>query len=161
QTEAVQTYAADHGYHIIRWYIDDAISGNDTRKRRDFLRMIDDAQTKGDFKAIICWDGKRFGRFDSIEYGHYVFPLREAGVVLPDGTEGVIDWNDPTTRIVENVHQEGRHKDLRDISANVARGQLGAATAGGWLGSPPYAYRLDGPRKGRRLVVDDPGKVAI
>src|SRR5262249_34580254 len=68
QTKAIQKYAADNGYSIIRWYIDDAISGDDTRKRRDFLRMIDDAQTKGDFKAIICWDGKRFGRFDSIEY---------------------------------------------------------------------------------------------
>lgn len=29
---------------------------------------------------------------------------------------------------------------------------------GGWVGSPPYAYRLDGLKKNRRLVLDDPDK---
>src|SRR5262249_17975281 len=31
----------------------------------------------------------------------------------------------------------------------------------GWIGSPPYAYKVEGPKKGKRLVIDDPGKVRI
>jgi DNA invertase Pin-like site-specific DNA recombinase len=161
QKEAVQKYAEEKGYHIVRWYIDDAISGDDTKNRAAFLRMVRDATTLRDFKAIICWDGKRFGRFNSIEYGYYVYPLWQAGVHLATVMEGVRDWDDPTTRIVENVHQEGRHKDLLDHSANVTRGQLGSMNAGSWIGSPPYAYRIEGARKAKRLVLDDPGKVRI
>src|SRR5262249_7186245 len=73
QRKAVQKYADERGYHVLRWYVDDAISGDDTRKRHAFLQMIADAEALNDFKAILCWDQARFGRFDSIEYGHYVF----------------------------------------------------------------------------------------
>jgi hypothetical protein len=96
---------------------------------------------------MLCWDEKRFGRFDSIEYGYYLYPLKNAGVVLALVNGGVIDWNDDTSRIVANVKQEGSHKDLRDHSANVARGLAGAMAWGGWVGSCPHAYRLERPKR--------------
>src|SRR5262245_57453367 len=80
QRAAVIKYAAERSYRIIRWYVDDAISGDDTRNRIAFKRMVKDATELGDFKVILCWDRKRFGRFDSIEYGHHAYQLREAGV---------------------------------------------------------------------------------
>jgi DNA invertase Pin-like site-specific DNA recombinase len=82
QKRAVQEYADAHGYRIIRWYVDDAISGDDTAKRAGFLKMLNEAQTLCDFKVIITWDQARFGRFDSLEFGYYVFPLRRAGICL-------------------------------------------------------------------------------
>src|SRR5262249_32913131 len=91
QRKAVEQYAREKGYRILRWYTDDAISGDDTKRREAFLRMTSDAQHLGDFAAILCWDRKRFGRFDSIEYGFYVFPLRQAGVVLVTVQDGLID----------------------------------------------------------------------
>src|SRR5262245_23009219 len=69
QEAAVSKYAADNGYQILRWYADDAISGDATEKRLEFLRMIADAQELRDFRAILSWDQARFGRFDSIEAG--------------------------------------------------------------------------------------------
>jgi DNA invertase Pin-like site-specific DNA recombinase len=87
--------------------------------------------------------------------------LRKAGVHLATVTEGVTDWNNPTGRIVGNVNQEGKHAQLLDLSANVTRGLAEAANNGSWIGSIPYAYRLEGPKKNKRLVVEDPAKVCV
>ena len=56
-------YAEIHGYEIIRWYVDEGISGDDTQQRVQFLRMMADSQNNADFEAIIVWDQDRFGRF--------------------------------------------------------------------------------------------------
>src|SRR5262245_57114051 len=56
QRKHVTEFAAEKGYRVVREYVDDGISGDNTAKRKDFLRMIDDAQRLGDFKAIVCWD---------------------------------------------------------------------------------------------------------
>ena len=78
QKSAIEKYAFEKGYRIVRWYIDDGISGDATEKRVGFLNMIDDANRLRDFKAILCWDQDRFGRFDSIEAGEWISPLRRA-----------------------------------------------------------------------------------
>jgi site-specific DNA recombinase len=161
QRRAVQEYADAHGYRVIRWYVDDAISGDDTARRVGFLKMLKDAQTLRDFKAILTWDQARFGRFNSLEFGYYVFPLCQAGIYLVTTQDGVVDWEGSTGRIANCVKQEGRHQQLLDHSANVTRGQLNAVKAGSWVGCPPYAYRLEGPRKHKRLVLDDPAKALV
>jgi len=69
QREEIMALAGREGYKIIRWYLDEGISGDDTEKRLDFQRMIRDSE-RGDLQAVVCWDQDRFGRFDSIEAGH-------------------------------------------------------------------------------------------
>jgi DNA invertase Pin-like site-specific DNA recombinase len=159
QKAAIIKWAPEHGYHIIRWYEDDAVSGDDTAKRKDFLRMLADARDLADFTAIVCWDRKRFGRFDSLEYGYVVHPLRLQGIYLATVLDGVTDWNDVSGRIVANVQQEGGHQQLLDGAANVARGQLMAASNHSWLGPAPYAYRVVGKKHHKRLVIDDPAVI--
>jgi site-specific DNA recombinase len=161
QRATVLKFAAERGYRVLREYVDDAVSGDDTERRHGFLRMIADASALGDFEAVLCWDRARFGRFDSLEYGYYVHPLRKAGVCLVTVLDGVTDWNDVSGRIVAGVTQEGKHQQLLDHSANVVRGHMAAASNGGWLGSAPYAYRIEGPKKRKRLVVSDPVKVGV
>jgi DNA invertase Pin-like site-specific DNA recombinase len=158
QREAVRKYAADRGYRLLREYVDDAVSGDDTDKRKGFLRMTADAAA-GEFEAILCWDRARFGRFDSLEYGYYVHPLRKAGVCLVTVLDGVTDWNDVGGRIVAGVMQEGKHQQLLDLSANVVRGQMASANNGGWLGAAPYGYVVVGKKYNKRLAVSDPVKV--
>ena len=87
QRIAVEKYAKEHGYRIVREYIDEGISGDATEKRFEFQRMIRDA-SGGTFQAIIVWDQDRFGRFDSIEAGHWIHPLRQpqAGQIADGGT---------------------------------------------------------------------------
>ena len=80
-----------------------------TEKRVAFQQMIRDAEEKGDFAVILCWDQDRFGRFDSIEAGRWIYPLRQAGVWLITVAQGRIDWNDFTGRVMYGIIQEGKH----------------------------------------------------
>jgi DNA protecting protein DprA len=158
QRAEVVAYAAKHGYRIIREYIDEAISGDDTEKRVEFQRMLHDAKACGDFEVILCWDQDRFGRFDQLEAGFWIKPLRDAGVRLETVGQGRIDWEDFAGRIIYAVQQEGKHAFLRDLSRNVTRSMLAKAKQGLWLGGPPpYGYvTRDG-----RLALGDPAEVDV
>ncbi len=150
QREALERYAKEHGYKIIRWYIDDAISGDATEKRFEFQRMIKDAENVADFKAVLCWDQDRFGRFDSIEAGRWIHPLREAGVYLDTIAQGKINWNDFAGRMMYGIVQEGKHQYLRDLSRNATRGLIAKASRGEWpAGRPPLGLTTD---KAGRLI---------
>lgn len=143
QREAVERYAEEHGYEIIHEYKDDGISGDDTGKRKQFQRMIADA-ARGSFKAIICWDQDRFGRFNSLEAGYWIHPLIVAGVSLVTLDVGPIDWNDFTQRLMYGIKQEGKHQFLRDLSRNVTRGMTRLAEQGKWAGgAAPVGYALE------------------
>ena len=78
QREEIERYARAHGYTIIRWYVDEGISGDDTKHRLQFQTMHKAACHGRDFDAILVWDSDRFGRFDSLESGYWVHPLRQA-----------------------------------------------------------------------------------
>ena len=140
QRAEIEKLAAREGCNIIRWYTDEKISGDATEKRKDFQRMIADAEELGDFTAILCWDQDRFGRFDSIEAGRWIHPLRQAGVCLVTVAQGHIDWNDFAGRMMYNIQQEGKHQFLIDLSRNVLRGRIASAKAGRMIVTPPYGY---------------------
>lgn len=159
QRKAVNEYAVKHGYTIVREYVDDGISGDSTEKRFDFLRMLEDAQSLNDFQFVLCWDQDRFGRFDPHEAAYYTFPLSKSGVKLVTCDKGPIDWSDFTEWLTYSVNQHGKHQFLRDLSKNVARGQREAALNGGWLGTAPYGYRIEGERKAKRLELDESKKI--
>ncbi|MEQ8789533.1 MAG: recombinase family protein, partial [Pirellulaceae bacterium] len=141
QRAEILKLASRLGYHIVRWYEDHAISGAKTHKRKRFRQMIRDAEEIGDFQAILCWDQDRFGRFDSIEAGEWISPLRRAGVELETVTQGRINWEDFAGRMIYQITQEGKHHYLVDLSRNALRGMIRFAKQGNLLGMPtPYGY---------------------
>jgi DNA invertase Pin-like site-specific DNA recombinase len=159
QREAVQALAQRNGYRILREYLDEGVSGDDTERRAGFLSMREDATNRGDFAAILCWDQDRFGRFDTLDAGYWIKPIRDAGVRLVTVAQGEIDWEDFGGRLLYTVQQEGKHQFLRDMSRNVLRGMLAKARRGEWLGGkPPYAYRLD---ESKRLIIGPPEEVRV
>ena len=127
------------GYRIIRWYVDEGISGDTIEKRPDFCRMLADAEG-GAFAVILAWDQDRFGRFDIIRAGRVIDPLRDAGVSLVTVAQGVIDWNDFAGRMMYAIQTEGKHQFLRDLSRNALRGQIKSAERGDWHGVPPLGF---------------------
>lgn len=139
QRAACEAYAKSHGYRIVCEYADEGISGDDTRRRREFQRMIDDAGN-GQWQVVLCWDQDRFGRFDPLEAGYWIQPLRNHHIRLETVGQGRIDWEDFAGRIVYAVAQEGKHAYLRDLSKNVNRGMLSAAKQGKVLSSVPRGY---------------------
>jgi DNA invertase Pin-like site-specific DNA recombinase len=153
QREALVAFAAKQGHEIVGEYVDEGISGDATHKRRGFQAMIRDA-AGGGFDRILCWDQSRFGRFDSIEAGQWITPLRDAGVSLETVDGGVVDWGDFAGRITYAVAQEGKHQFLRDLSRNALRGQVAKARAAeGMYGAPaPYGYRRETATAGRKRI---------
>jgi len=81
QKKALESYATEHGLGLVKFYVDDAISGASTAGRRAFQQMIKDAQSsRRDFDIIVVYDVKRFGRIDNDEAGYYRHLLRTHGV---------------------------------------------------------------------------------
>ncbi|WP_430454050.1 recombinase family protein [Rhodopirellula europaea] len=140
QRDEILKLAEKHGYQIVRWYEDHAISGVKTLKRKQFLQMIDDVKRLGDFRAILCWDQDRFGRFDSIEAGEWISPLRRAGVELICVVQGRINWDDFAGRMIYQITQEGKNQFLVSLSNNVMRGMLNQARDGYGKRRSPYGY---------------------
>lgn len=158
QKTAVKHLAKAGGYKIVAEYKDEGISGDDTEKRKDFRRMIADAEA-GKFKAILCWDQDRFGRFDSIEAGRWIYPLRQAGVKLVTVAQGVIDWSDFASRMMYGIQQEAKHQYLLDLSRNVLRGMARQAQDGKWAcGKSPLGYVVGTDGK---LALGNPSEVAL
>ncbi len=152
QRVAVAALAKSGGYRIVREYVDLGISGDATEKRVEFQRMMSDV-SRGDFKVVLCWDQDRFGRFDPLEAGFWIKPMRDAGIVLVTVAQGKIDWTDFAGRILYTIQQEGKHQFLRDLSRNVNRGKMQSASLGDWAGgAAPYGYQIGG---NSRLVIDD------
>lgn len=149
QREQILRLAERSGHRIVQWYEDRAVSGDDIKRRVAFRRMIEDA-SRGGFAAILCWSQDRFGRFDSIEAGEWVGPLRRAGVTLTTVTDGRIDWNDAIGRLVYTIQQEGKHAFLVDHAKGVLRGALHRARHGRlYPGKTPYGFD--------KLVFDERG----
>jgi DNA invertase Pin-like site-specific DNA recombinase len=140
QRDSVHSFARVNGYEIVREYLDAGVSGDATEKRAGFLEMREDA-ARGDFEVILCWDKDRFGRFDSIEQGYWVKPLRDAGVRLVTVAQGLVDWNSFGGRIVDAALAESKHEFLRSHSQNTTAGLIrnakGAYFNGGQV---PYAF---------------------
>jgi DNA invertase Pin-like site-specific DNA recombinase len=161
QQQEVTEYAEAHGYNILRWYADEGISGDETPRRDAFMQMRDDAEGRGDFAAILCWNQNRFGRFIQLAAGYWIYPIYRAGVYLVTCNEGRVDWESDEGQLLYGVKQMADHRFLKDLAGNVCRGMKHAASNGGWLGAPPYAYTLEGPKYSRLLVVGDIGKVRV
>jgi site-specific DNA recombinase len=162
QRSQVEPYAARNGYQIVREYADEGIAGDEDKKRKAFMRMLADAERR-DFAIILCDDKDRFGRFDSISYGYYVKPLRDAGVRLETVAQGIIDWNSFAGRISDAVMQEAKKLESQATSRRVLTRMILMAREGKWLGGPaPYGYRLVPDEKyGKRLVTGDPREVEV
>ena len=136
QKRAVLKYAREHGIEIVRWYIDDAISGTSTKRRNDFKQMIADASRPDwQYKLILVYDVKRFGRGDCDEAGHYRYLLRQNGVEVVYVSENFRgDESDDMIRVVKQIQAR---QEVRDLSKVTFRGLISSAERGYWLGGVP------------------------
>jgi site-specific DNA recombinase len=140
QNEECNLLESREGYHLVgEPYFDEGISGLEARTRPDFQRMMRDA-ANGEFDVITCWDQDRFGRFDGLDAGECIAPLRRAGVYLHTVAQGKIDWNELSGRLTYLVQQEGKSQVIFDLARNVGRGKSAGARRGNFQGRPAYGY---------------------
>ncbi len=153
QRAEIKKHARNRNYHIIRWYEDSGKSGGkETEKRVQFLRLIEDAENKGDFVAILSWSKARLDRLDSLEGAEYKLRLRDCGVILDTVTDGVFDWATEEGQLLDAFHSMKGHRDLIQISREAIRGKTEAILERKRLhgGQPPYGMA--------RLITDSKGK---
>jgi len=158
QQAAIEAHCRKNGITLLRVYADLGISGDDTRRRPQFRQMIADGAA-GKFDRIVVFDRSRFGRFDSIDFGKWVSPLRDAGVALETLDRGIEDWEDLGGRILSMVEQEGKHSLLRDLSRTIVRSKTRKALENnGYSGPTPYGYsrrvKVEGRYHISELVID-------
>src|SRR5262249_44069108 len=143
------------GYLIVAEYVDEGVAGDELRRRKEFQRLLRDAQT-GQFDGILCDDNDRFGRFDSIDMGEIVAPLRRKGVWLESVAQGRSDWESFAGRVTKAVLDEAKSLEKDAISRRVLtnqwlKAQKGITTGGRSL----YGYRWDADAaRGKKLVPD-------
>src|SRR2546426_3256360 len=142
QKAALERHALDHGYAILRFYTDDAISGTSTDARKAFQKLFQDAQSDTcDFRAVLVYDIKRFGRVDNDEAGHYRYLLRKNRIDVVYVSEGF--QGDDTDDLLRPVKQWQARQESRDLSKVSIRGLLSLSQGGWWMGGmPPYGYDL-------------------
>src|SRR2546425_2192301 len=142
QKAAIERHALDQGYAILRLYTDDSISGISTDARKAFQKLLQDAQADTcDFRAVLVYDIKRFGRVDNDEAGHYRYLLRKNRIDVVYVSEGF--QGDDTDDLLRPVKQWQARQESRDLSKVSIRGLLSLSQGGWWLGGmPPYGYDL-------------------
>jgi len=142
QKKALEAYAAEHDFRLVKFYVDDAISGTSTLGRQAFQQMIHDAESPTHrFSIIVVYDVKRFGRIDNDEAGYYRHILRTHGVEVRYVSE---NFNgDTTDDLLRPVKQWQARQESRDLSKITIRGLLSKSETGCWMGgTPPYGYDL-------------------
>ena len=155
QRIAVEAFAKQRGYRLIREYADEGISGWKSDQRVEFQRLIADANN-GEFQAVLCWDQDRFSRFPLLEANHYWYLLDRAGVHLATVAQGKLDFADLGEWLKASVTQHGKAEYVRDLSRNVCRGMKEKRLNGEWFGPAPYGYVIEN----RKLVLADAVQVA-
>jgi DNA invertase Pin-like site-specific DNA recombinase len=142
QRAAIERYAAEHGFAVVREYVDDAISGADTAARKAFLQMINDATRRGTpFQYVLVYDVSRFGRTGADEAGFFRHTLTQAGIEVIYVAEALTGTD--ADDLLLATKQWLAHRMVVDLSKVTIRGQLSRVGKGRWCGGrPPYGYDL-------------------
>src|SRR5262245_33753952 len=81
QRERTEAYAAEHGFHILREYVDSGLSASDVGPRPAFARMAADVG-QGDFQALLVYSLDRFSRLLPSDFFRAAGPFIDRGIVL-------------------------------------------------------------------------------
>jgi len=161
QRMVAECYANTNGHVIVDEYLDAGIAGDLTADRRPgFQKMMRDAR-EDKFDAVLVRDPSRLSRSNSIKGSAELEPLYDAGILILTVSGLRMDLSDMAGRIQLQLWFEMAHADNRNRGLAVANGMLRCARNASWIGSAPYAYKIEGDRGNKRLVLGDEREVKI
>ena len=143
QRKAIESYAGRHGYEMLDWFQDDAISGASVNGRDAFKQMQEAARAADrGWRFILVYDVSRFSRGDSDEAGHLRYQFREAGVEVIYCNENLTGTD--SDDLVLGVKQWQARQYVKDLSRVTIRGQVSLSESGSWCGgTPPFGFDLE------------------
>ena len=129
-------------------YVDEGISGTTSRKRENFMRMIEDG-SNNKFDLLITKEVSRFSR-DTIDSLLYTRKLLEYDVCVYFLSDNIITASsDGELRLT--IMSSMAQDEVRKISERTKFGLMGAAKKGHFSGKAPIGYR----KINKELVIDE------
>jgi len=154
QRQAIDAFAEKHGIQIVKYLIDDGISGLTMEKRTAFKQLINDyvIGSKVDFQIILVLDVTRWGRFQDIdESAHLEYICRTHGKEIIFVTESFKNDNSIMDTVIKSIKRAMAAEYSKNLGDKVLAGSLTIASQGYRVGGmPPYGFermRLDQQRK--------------
>lgn len=125
QSDAIQRYATQRGYIVVRTYADTGKSGLRLEGRDALKQLIADVRSGNtDFCAVLVYDVSRWGRFqDADESAYYEFICKEAGIAVHYCAEQFENDGSLSATIIKGMKRAMAGEYSRELSAKVFAGQ--------------------------------------
>lgn len=152
QADAIQRYADERGYQIIKTYSDAGKSGLRIQGRAGLTQLIGDIEAgQTAFKTVLVYDISRWGRFqDADESAYYEYICKRAGISVEYCAEQFENDGSPVSTIVKGVKRAMAGEYSRELSQKVFAGQCRLIELGFRQGGAP-GFGL------RRMLIDETG----
>ncbi len=152
QSAAIQRYAEQRGFEVVRTYADAGKSGLNIEGRQALQNLLADVENgEADFEALLVYDVSRWGRFqDPDEAATYELRCRRAGVQVHYCTEQFENDGSIGSSIIKTVKRAMAGEYSRELSVKVYAGQANLIRLGFRQGGAA-GYGL------RRMLVDQAG----
>jgi len=153
QAAAIQRYAEQNRFTVIKTYADSGKSGLVLKHREGLARLLHDVVgTNPPYRAILVYDVSRWGRFvDTDESAYYEFHCKKAGVPVFYCAETFANDGTMPSLVMKALKRVMATEYSRELSDKVFQGMKGMIKRGLWAGSIP-GYGL------RRMLVSADGK---
>lgn len=148
QQRICREYCERHGYEVVAYYTDRALTARkNVKKRRDFQRMIKDSEKKK-FDAVLVFKLERFAR-NRYDSAVYKARLKKNGVRVISATENIS--GDKESIILESVLEGMAEYFSADLSEKVRAGMhQNALRHENNGGATPLGYKI----LDKKLVID-------
>lgn len=146
QQQAITKHCTDNGIELLKFYIDEAISGT-TDERPAFQQMIEDSKTN-DFNLVIVHKLDRFSR-NKYDSAIYKKKLKDNNIKLISVLEPLDD--SPESVILESLLEGMSEYYSRNLSREVRKGKRVAASKGNRSGKIAFGYT----HQDKKIVINE------
>ncbi|WP_448131174.1 recombinase family protein [Sinorhizobium prairiense] len=139
QSDAICSFAAQHGFTIVRTYTDAGRSGLNIEGRSGLRQLIEDIEGgHADFAVVLVYDVSRWGRFqDADESAFYEYRCRRAGVRVEYCAEQFENDGSIGSDVQKVVKRRMAAEYSRELSVKVFAGQCRLIEMGYRQGGAP------------------------
>lgn len=142
QRELITEYCEAHDIEVVRWYIDEGVSGAELH-RPALDRLIAGEETNPPIEYVVAAKADRISR-DITKYHVIKFLLQEQGIEIVSATE---DWgaqDQLMAMILENFMAMVAEIEKTHIRNRMTGGRLQKAAKGGYAGGKaPMGYKVE------------------
>ena len=153
QAAAIEEYAGEHGFAVVRTYEDSGRSGLLLKRRAGLQRLLADVVNgKPDYAAVLVYDVSRWGRFqDADEAAHYEFLCKQGGIPVHYCAEPFTNDSTVSSSILKALKRSMAAEFSRELGVKVYAGKKRLVQLGFRVGGRA-GYGL------RRMMVSAEGK---